>query len=423
MIQPFRFLQCGDLHLGTPFKYLKSLGKQVDEFANRATYRSFEAIVDLALQEQVQAVIITGDIYDSETHNLEAQVRFAHECERLSQGHIPVFMVQGNHDPAESWSAHIDLPENVHVFSAQSAERVPLVAHGRTLAYIYGISCSRQNREEAVAKSLVAQADDPFSIGLFHGTVGASEDHELVGPAKLNELIDSGMDYWAIGHIHKRQVLHEYPHVVYAGNIQGLHRKEQGPKGCYIVDVTGNGHIHLNFHETGAVRFEHEDIDISSLANQSEILEMIRHKKEMLRKLKRPVLVDFTLTGEGPLSALCQEEEVRQTWLMMSQEEERNKFAFIMPFRISNETKSLEDWQGRRAMGDMVSDYLKSYDLVSTLPKEACLVSLRRIINERPETKRLGRYNRLLTDELLWDALRRAESEGARCLIGDTDED
>lgn len=423
MIQPFRFLQCGDLHLGTPFKYLKSLGKQVDEFANRATYRSFEAIVDLALKEQVQAVIITGDIYDSDTHNLEAQVRFAHECERLNKGHIPVFMVQGNHDPSESWAAHINLPPNVHVFSSKEPERMPLIVHGKTVAYIYGISCSLQNRDNAIAKLLIPNEEDPFSIGVFHGTVGVSEDHEMVGPCKLNDLLDAGMDYWALGHIHKRQVLHENPHVVYAGNTQGLHGKEQGAKGCYIVNVGGSGHVSLTFHETGAIRFEEEDIDITSLTNQSEILEMIRHKKEMLRKLKMPVLLAFRLIGQGPLYSLCNEAEVRQTWLTMSQEEEENKFAFVLPYRISSEVRPREDWTARRLTGDMVSDYLKSYDAVANLSKGEGIAALRQIIHERPEMKRLGIYEGLLTDELLWEALRRAEIEGARCLIGDTDED
>ena len=71
----------------------------------------------------------------------------------------------------------------------------------------------------------------------------------------------------------------------------------------------------------------------------------------------------------------------------------------------------------------MVSDYLKSYDAVANLPKSEGIAELRQIIHERPEMKRLGIYEDLLTDELLWEALRRAEIEGARCLIGDTDED
>lgn len=423
MIQPFRFLQCGDLHLGTPFKYLKSLGKQVDEFANRATYRSFEAIIDLALEERVHGVIITGDIYDSETHNLEAQVRFAHECERLRAQHIPVFMVQGNHDPAESWAAHMELPSNVHVFSTDRGERMPLIVHGKTVAYIYGISTSYENRDTDVSALLKAEKGDPFSIGVFHGTVGSSEQHEPVGPCKLANLVNGTMDYWAIGHIHKRQVLHEKPYVVYSGNTQGLDRKESGPKGCYIVDVDGRGDVTLTFHETSTVRFEDVEIDITKLTSQNEIMEMIRHKKEMLRKLKLPVLANLVITGRGPLYDLCSNEDVQETWLAMSGEEEQNKFAFVLPYRITNQAEPPENLEAWRERGDMVGDYLRSYDTVAALPGEALLQEVRRIVEERPEMKRLGVYKSLLTDEVLREAMHRAEMDGARCLIGDTDED
>ena len=81
-MQPFRFIQCGDLHLGAPFHYLKSIGKSVDQAVALATYRSFEAIIDWAIEERVQAFLITGDAYNSKDHNLEAQVRFVRAVER-----------------------------------------------------------------------------------------------------------------------------------------------------------------------------------------------------------------------------------------------------------------------------------------------------------------------------------------------------
>lgn len=420
---PFRFIQCGDLHLGTPFKYLKSLGKQVDEAVNRATYQSFTNIVDLAIEQQVNAVLITGDIYDSEKHNLEAQVRFAYECERLGEHKIAVFLVQGNHDPAESWAAKIALPDSVYVFSAKQSERQPLLVKGKVAAYIYGISLSGENRADNVASQLKPWVDDPFSIGIFHGTVGATADHEVVGPTTLGELTSSPMKYWAVGHIHKRQVLNETPYVVYAGNIQGLHKKELGPKGCYLVDVTANGRVKMQFQETAPIRFEQVTIDIGALSSNGDMVEMIRHKKEMLRKLKKQVLLEIVLTGEGPLYELCNQPEVRQTWLEMAQAEERNKFNFVMPFSVVDRTRGVTDWSARRQMEDMVGDYLRSYDTIGQLPAEQQLQSIRTLIAERPESKRIGVYQELLTDDVLLDALRRAEMEGARCLMGDTDED
>lgn len=420
---PFRFIQCGDLHLGTPFKYLKSLGKQVDEAANRATYQSFTNIVDFAIDQQVHAVLIAGDIYDSENRNLEAQVRFAYECERLAEHKIPVFLVQGNHDPAESWTANITLPDSVYIFSATKSERKPLYVKGKVAAYIYGISCSGQNREDNVAQQLKPWADDPFSIGLFHGTVGAAADHETVGPTTLGELTASPMNYWAVGHIHKRQVLNESPYVVYAGNIQGLHKKELGAKGCYLVDVTAKGRVSMQFQETAPIRFEQVTIDIGALNSNSDMIEMIRHKKEMLRKLKKQILLEIVLTGEGALYELCSQAEVRQTWLEMAQAEERNKFNFVMPFSLTDRTRGVTDWSTRRQMEDMVGDYLRSYDTIGQLPAPEQLANIRNLIADRPESKRLGMYQELLTDDVLLDALRRAETEGARCLMGDTDED
>ena len=65
-----------------------------------------------------------------------------------------------------------------------------------------------------------------------------SENHNVTGPCNLTDLTEAAMDYWALGHIHKSQVLSEEPLVVYAGNSQGLHRKEHGPKGCYLVSVS-----------------------------------------------------------------------------------------------------------------------------------------------------------------------------------------
>lgn len=409
--------------MGTPFKYLKSLGKQVDEAVNRATYQSFTNIVDFAIEQQVHAVLITGDIYDSEKHNLEAQVRFAYECERLSEHKIPVFLVQGNHDPAESWAAKISLPSSVYVFSSTQSERQPLYVKNKVAAYIYGISTSNQNRADNVAQQLKPWSDDPFSIGIFHGTVGSAGEHETVGPTTLGELTASPMNYWAIGHIHKRQVLNETPYVVYAGNIQGLHKKELGPKGCYLVDVNAKGRVTLQFHETAPIRFEQVTIDIGALGSTGDMVEMIRHKKEMLRKLKKQVLLEIVLTGEGALYELCSQDEVRQTWLEMAQAEERNKFNFVMPFSIVDRARGVTDWTARREMEDMVGDYLRSYDTIAKLPAVERASTIRNLIAERPESKRLGMYQELLTDDVLLDALRRAEAEGARCLMGDTDED
>ena len=71
----------------------------------RATYGSFQNIVNLAIRQRVAAVLITGDVYDGEDHPLEAEMHFVRACESLAKEHIPVYVVQGNHDPVASMVA------------------------------------------------------------------------------------------------------------------------------------------------------------------------------------------------------------------------------------------------------------------------------------------------------------------------------
>lgn len=422
---PFRFIQCGDLHLGAPFKYLKSLGRQMDEMLMQATYRAFENIIQLALAERVDAVLITGDIYNSEDHNLEAQIRFVRQMERLQEKAIPVFILQGNHDPVESWQAKLTLPENVRVFSAERVERYPLLVRGLEAASIYGRSCSRLTQYDNLTGGYKRQAEDVFALAMLHGTVGSSMPKgEVTGPCTKEDLQEAHMDYWALGHIHKRDVLDTAPYMVYAGNSQGLHRKELGAKGCYLVQVSANGHVELQFKDTCAVYFTQATIDISSLRSGAELEEMLRHKKEMLRnKYKKPVLVEFIFTGRGTLHKLCAQEEVREVWLKTSQNEEQSRAYMIFPYSLINQTKPELDLQARRQLPDMAGDYLAAYDALVQGEKPERLAKIRAFLQNRPESKRLGLYETCFTDELLERALQRAEVEGVLRLVGEEHED
>ena len=153
---------------------------------------------------------------------------------RLWEAHIPVYMVQGNHDPAESWRAGLSMPDNVHVFSDTQVQRFPLMVNNIEVGGVYGISCGHGNEQSNFAAQYKAFERDEFSLAVMHGTVGSSvgsEHHDVTGPCNLTDIMQGAMDYWALGHIHKSQVISEDPMVVYAGNPQGLHRKESGAKG------------------------------------------------------------------------------------------------------------------------------------------------------------------------------------------------
>ena len=76
----------------------------------------------------------------------------------------------------------------------------------------------------------VKTTDAAYHIAMLHGTLAGQEGHDAYAPFQLQQLIARDFDYWALGHIHKRALLHEDPFIIYPGNVQGRHIKETGEK-------------------------------------------------------------------------------------------------------------------------------------------------------------------------------------------------
>lgn len=94
-----KFIHAADLHLDSPFKGMEmNVSQSVWERMKQSTFESFERIVDKAIQERVDFVLLAGDLYDEETRSLRAQVFVREQMKRLSQYDIPVFIIHGNHD-------------------------------------------------------------------------------------------------------------------------------------------------------------------------------------------------------------------------------------------------------------------------------------------------------------------------------------
>ena len=132
----FRFLHCSDLHIDSPFKGLSLVQPSLAEKLRNSTHQAFQNIVKLALQEEVEAVLIAGDIYDGSDRSLQAQLKFRRELLKLAEAEIDTFIVHGNHDPLDGWSASLDWPERVHVFSGTQVECRPVTKNGTVKAYV-----------------------------------------------------------------------------------------------------------------------------------------------------------------------------------------------------------------------------------------------------------------------------------------------
>ena len=148
----FKFIHCSDLHIDSPFKGFSFVENSLVEALRKSTYQAFQNIVELALKEKVEAVLIAGDIYDGAEKSLEAQLKFRHGLQKLSDKGIDTFIVHGNHDPLDSWSASLEWPERVHVFSGTEVECLPVERNGVVKAHVHGISYPKRDVMENLAQ-------------------------------------------------------------------------------------------------------------------------------------------------------------------------------------------------------------------------------------------------------------------------------
>lgn len=270
-----RFLHAADLHIDSPLRGLDRYEGAPVERLRGATRAALEKLVDLAVAEAVDFVLLAGDIYDRDWQDFHTGLYFREQMVRLGRAGIRVFIVQGNHDAQGVISRQVPQPDNVTVFSSRTAETVRIdelsvAIHGRSFP----------NR--AVDEDLVPSYPDPvlgsFNIGLLHTSLTGRRGHDTYAPTDLETLSARGYDYWALGHVHAREVVSERPRVVFPGNLQGRHANETGPKGCELVRVEA-GRIDAEFVALDVVRWHRLELPVDGLDSPEALA---RHFRETL---------------------------------------------------------------------------------------------------------------------------------------------
>ncbi|MFE8696269.1 exonuclease SbcCD subunit D [Cytobacillus sp. FJAT-53684] len=287
------FIHAADLHLDSPMIGLKDLPQRIFRKLQESTFDALSKIVDSAIYHQVDFVILAGDLYDGEDRSIRAQTRFIKEMERLAERNISVFAIHGNHDHMEGNWTHLPMPENVYIFPHE-LETKSFLNKRDTSVNLYGFSYPRRHVYERMIQHYGKQEGADFHIGLLHGQLEGNNDHGNYAPFTLKELLEKGFDYWALGHIHKRNQLNSQPPVIYPGNIQGRNRKETGVKGCYLVHLTDAG-ADLQFIEASTVIWEELTVDASNISTFHDIYMMCRGALENVRKDNKGMILTLTL--------------------------------------------------------------------------------------------------------------------------------
>ena len=229
-----KFLHAADIHLDSALHGLERYeGAPVEEIRS-ATRRAFDNLIELAIDEEVAFVLLAGDLYDGDWKDYNTGLYFVERMRRLHDAGIRVFIVAGNHDAASQITKHLRLPDNVTLFSTRQPERV--VLEDLDVA-IHGQGFATRAVTDDLSQAYPQGDPQRFNIGLLHTCLDGKPGHEPYAPCSIAGLRSKGYQYWALGHVHKREEVSQDPWIVFPGNIQGRHIRESGPKGCTLVTV------------------------------------------------------------------------------------------------------------------------------------------------------------------------------------------
>jgi len=268
-----KFIHCADVHLDTPLQGLAQYpGAPVEEIRN-ATRRAFEKILNAAISEKVDFIIIAGDLYDTGLKSFESALFFNKEMARLKDAGIDVYLVYGNHDAASKLIKQIRPPRNVKIFRASEPQTM---LNDELRVAIHGQSFATPEITEDLAEKYPSPVPNFFNIGILHTNLGGVSEHANYAPCSLQTLKNKGYQYWALGHVHNGQILCTDPYIVYPGNTQGRHGKEQGEKSCELVAVSDTGTISIEKIFTSVVPWVEAEIDASGCQTSDDVYEKLR---------------------------------------------------------------------------------------------------------------------------------------------------
>lgn len=273
-----RFIHAADIHLDSPLVGLARYEGAPVELLRNATRAAFSALVDTAIAEAVDFLVIAGDLYDGDWRDYSTGLFFCREMGRLDEAGIPVFLLYGNHDAQSELTKQLRLPKNVRQFRHGSPEtfhleHLDVALHGQSF------------RTAATLDNLAAGYPAPvkglLNIGVLHTALEGHAPHDPYAPCTLAELLARGYDYWALGHVHEHVVRHEAPWIVYPGNLQGRYIREQGERGAVLVTATGSG-LAVERRLVDVLRWHHLEVDASRAATLGDVAELAARALEAL---------------------------------------------------------------------------------------------------------------------------------------------
>jgi DNA repair exonuclease SbcCD nuclease subunit len=273
----FKFIHTADIHLDSPLRGLSRYEGAPVESIRGATREAFQGLVQTAIEEEVAFIVIAGDVFDGDWKDYNSGLFFASQMSRLREKGIKVYLLSGNHDAASRITKKLKMPGNVQSFSTRKPETKILKDLGVVL---HGQGFARPEINENLAKKYPGAVDGLFNIGVLHTSATGRKGHEPYAACNVETLTSKGYDYWALGHVHKREVLCESPWIVFPGNIQGRHIRETGSKGCTIVNVDSDGAAQIEPLRLDVIRWAQLTVDCTGAETCEDAVQKVRSALE-----------------------------------------------------------------------------------------------------------------------------------------------
>jgi DNA repair exonuclease SbcCD nuclease subunit len=291
-----KFIHAADIHLDSPLHRLEAYEGAPVADIRQASRRAFENLIDLALDEAVHFVLISGDLFDGDWKDYHTGLYFVRQMHRLKTAGIAVYIVSGNHDAAGQMTRRLPYPDNVHLFDhrrpqTRRIEDLKVALHGQSFA------------RPAVLDNLARSYPEPLpgyvNIGLLHTSLNGREGHASYAPCTLEDLHNRGYDYWALGHVHQFEIVSPDPPVVFPGCIQGRHIRETGIKGGILVTLSEDAPPGIIHHACDVIRWTRLEIALPTDATPQAALAhcVTALETEVRRHDPLPLIVRVTFSG------------------------------------------------------------------------------------------------------------------------------
>ena len=277
-----KIIHTSDIHLNS--KMESSLNSKQAKERKVELLSTFSRLVDYANQHSVEAIIIAGDLFDTESINKSTKEFVLNIISKNK--HISFLYLCGNHEKT-AFIDNIEIPENLLTFNNS------WTYHQIGNVVFAGVNITKENHKSIYSSLQLDSANT--NIVILHGQTSkyfAKDNYEVIN---LTELKNKNIDYLALGHIHSYTIdsLDDNAKYCYPGCLEGRGFDECGEHGFVLVDVD-NKNLSTTFIPFAKRQLLELNIDISKSTSVYDIDELI--KKEIV-DLNKSNLIKINLVG------------------------------------------------------------------------------------------------------------------------------